>query len=42
MLSGDLNYENKEYLKALEDDIDEVEKMLKELVKSVENKHLDP
>lgn len=29
-------------LKALKDDIDEVEKMLKELVKSVENNHLDP
>jgi hypothetical protein len=42
MLSGELNYTNREYLKALKDDIDEVEKMLKELVKSLENKALDP
>ena len=41
MLSDDLNYANKEYLKALRDD-DEVERMLKELVKLLENKHLNP
>jgi len=32
---------NKEYLKALRDD-DEVERILKELVKLLENKHLNP
>jgi hypothetical protein len=29
LLSGDLNYANKEYFKTLKDDIDEVERMLK-------------
>ena len=42
LLLGDLNYANKEYLKALKDDKDEIERMLKESLKSVENKHLDP
>ena len=41
LLSDDLNYANKEYLKALRDD-DEVERMLKELVKLLENKPLNP
>jgi len=35
-----LNYENKEYLKVLRND--EVESMLKEPVKSLKKKHLNP
>jgi len=42
LLSGDLNYINKENLKALKDDTEEVERMLKALIKSLENKRLDP
>ena len=42
LLSGDLNYVNKEYLKALKDDTEEVERMLKALIKSLEKKRLDP
>ncbi|GAF76440.1 unnamed protein product [marine sediment metagenome] len=42
LLSGDLNYVNKENLKALEADAEEVERMLKALIKSLENKRLDP
>ncbi len=45
LLSGDLNYVNKENLKALKDDKDdteEVERMLKALIKSLEKKRLDP
>jgi four helix bundle protein len=42
LLSGDLNYVNKENLKALKDDTEEVERMLKALIKSLENKRLDP
>jgi len=41
LLSGDLNYANKEYLKTLRDD-NNVGRMLKELVKLLENKHLNP
>ena len=40
LLSGDLNYINKENLKALKDDTQEVERMLKALIRSLENKHL--
>lgn len=40
LLSGDLNYVNKENLKALKDDTEEVERMLKALIKSLENKRL--
>jgi hypothetical protein len=36
------NYVNKENLKALKDDTQEVERMLKALIKSLENKRLDP
>jgi hypothetical protein len=36
------NYVNKEKLKALKDDTQEVERMLKALIKSLENKRLDP
>ena len=42
LLSGDLNYVNKENLKALKDDAEEVERMLKALIKSLENKRFDP
>jgi four helix bundle protein len=42
LLSGDLNYVNKENLKALKDDTEEVERMLKALIKSLEKKRLDP
>ncbi len=42
LLSGDLNYVNKENLTALKDDTAEVERMLKALIKSLENKRLDP
>jgi four helix bundle protein len=42
LLSGDLNYVNKENLKAPKDDTEEVERMLKALIKSLENKRLDP
>jgi hypothetical protein len=42
LLSGDLNYVNKENLKALKDDTEEVERMLKALIKSLENKRSNP
>jgi len=42
LLSGDLGYLNKESLSDLQRDIEEVEKMLKALIKSLENKHLNP
>ncbi|MFC1813402.1 four helix bundle protein [Thermodesulfobacteriota bacterium] len=42
LLSGDLNYVNKENLNALEDDTGDAERMLKALIKSLENKHLNP
>ena len=42
LLSGDLNYVNKENLQALKDNTKEVERMLKALIKSLENKRLNP
>lgn len=42
LLSGDLGYINTEKLKELQNDIGEVERMLKALIKSLENKHLNP
>ena len=42
LLSGDLNYVNQENLKALKGDTEEVERMLKSLIRSMENKHLNP
>ncbi len=39
LLSGDLDYLNKESLSELQRDIGEVERMLKSLIKSLENKH---
>jgi len=42
MLSGDLGYVEKEGLQNLRAEIGDVERMLKALIKSLENKHLDP
>lgn len=42
LLSGDLNFEDKKYLKALKDDIEKVEKMSKKHLKLLENKPLNP
>ncbi len=42
LLSGDLGYIEAGKLKKLEDEIGEVERMLKALIKSLENKHLTP
>jgi four helix bundle protein len=42
LLSGDLNYANQENLKGLKDGIEEVERMLKALIKKLENKRLNP
>jgi four helix bundle protein len=41
-LSGDLGYVGKERLEKLRAEIGDVERMLKALIKSLENKHLDP
>ena len=40
MLSGDLDYVGKERLQKLRSEIGDVERMLKALIKSLENKHL--
>jgi len=42
LLSGDINYVNKENLKALKDDTREVERMLKALINSLKNSHVNP
>jgi hypothetical protein len=42
MLSGDLGYVEKERLQELRAEIGDVERMLKALIKSLGNKHLDP
>jgi len=42
LLSGDLGYVNAEKKEKLQADIGEVERMLKALIKSLENKHLNP
>ncbi len=42
LLSGDLYYITVEKLKKLKADIGEVERMRKALIKSLENKHLNP
>jgi four helix bundle protein len=42
LLSGDLGYIDAGKLKRLEDEIGEVERMLKALIKSLESKHLTP
>jgi hypothetical protein len=42
MLSGDLGYVGKERLQKLRAEIGAVERILKALIKSLKNKHLDP
>jgi|LQYC01.1.fsa_nt_gi hypothetical protein len=42
MLSGNLGYIDSDILESIKDDIHEVERMLKALIKSLENKHLNP
>jgi len=42
LLTGDLGYINSELLKKVQKDIEEVERMLKALIKSLEKKHLNP
>jgi four helix bundle protein len=42
MLSGDLDYIDSDIVKVLMDEINEVERMLKALIKSLKNKHLNP
>jgi len=42
LLSGDLGYIDAGKLKKLQDELGEVERMLKALIKSLENKHLNP
>jgi four helix bundle protein len=42
LLSGDLGYLDKENLSGLQRDIREVERMMKALIKPLENKHLTP
>ena len=42
MISGDLNYMNKEKLQELREALGDVERMLKAMITSLENKHLNP
>ena len=42
MISGDLGYVGKERLQELREEIGDVERMLKAMIKSLENKHLNP
>jgi four helix bundle protein len=42
MISGDLCYVGKERLQELREEIGDVERMLKAMIKSLENKHLNP
>ena len=42
MLAGDLGYIDSDILEGIKNDIYEVERMLKALIKSLENKHLNP
>ena len=42
MLKNCRNYVNKEKLKAFKDDTEEVERMLKAMIKSLEDKRLNP
>jgi len=41
-LSGDLGYIKKEKLNIIQKDIEEIERMLKALIRSLEKKHLNP
>ena len=42
MISGDLGYMKKEKLQELREELGDVERMLKAMIKSLENKHLNP
>jgi len=42
MISGDLDYVDKEGLQELKEEIGDVERMLKAMIKSLENKRLNP
>lgn len=42
LLSGDLGYIKSDKLKKLQKDIGDIERMIKALIKSLENKHLNP
>jgi len=42
MISGDLGYVGKERLLELREKLGDVERMLKAMIKSLENKHLNP
>jgi hypothetical protein len=42
LLTGDLCYCKPEHIKNVQEDVGEVERMLKALIKSLENKHLNP
>ena len=42
MISGDLGYVGKERLQEIRQEIGDVERMLKAMIKSLENKHLNP
>jgi hypothetical protein len=42
MIFADLNYRNKEKLQELREGLGDAERMLKAMIKSLENKHLNP
>jgi hypothetical protein len=42
MISGDLGYVGKERLQEIRQEIGDVERILKAMIKSLENKHLNP
>ena len=42
MISGDLGYVGKDRLQEIRQEIGDVERMLKAMIKSLENKHLNP
>ena len=42
MISGDLDYIKKEKLRELREELGDVERMLKAVIKSLENKHSNP
>ena len=42
MISGDLDYMKKEKLQELREELGDVERMLKAMIKSLENKHSNP
>ena len=42
MISGDLGYVGKDRFQEIREEIGDVERMLKAMIKSLENKHLNP